>query len=88
MGDYTPVYDVLREGVILATKISGPVLLVSMAIGLIISIIQAATQIHEQTITFVPKLIILALILIMAGPWMLEVLVDYTKEIFATMLEL
>lgn len=88
MGDYTPVYDVLREGVILATKISGPVLLVSMAIGLVISIIQAATQIHEQTITFVPKLIILALLLIMAGPWMLEVLVDYTKEIFATMLEL
>lgn len=88
MGDYTPVYDVLREGVILATKISGPVLLVSMAIGLVISIIQAATQIHEQTITFVPKLLILALLLIMAGPWMLEVLVDYTKEIFATMLEL
>lgn len=88
MGDYTPVYDVLREGVILATKISGPVLLVSMAIGLVISIFQAATQIHEQTITFVPKLLILALILIMAGPWMLEVLVDYTKEIFATMLEL
>ena len=88
MGDYTPVYDVLREGVILATKIAGPVLLVSMAIGLVISIIQAATQIHEQTITFVPKLLILALLLIMAGPWMLEVLVDYTKEIFATMLEL
>ncbi|MBN7773757.1 flagellar biosynthesis protein FliQ [Clostridium aminobutyricum] len=88
MGDYSPVYDVLREGVIIATKIAGPVLLISMAIGLTISIIQAATQIHEQTITFVPKLLLLALILTMAGPWMLELLVDYTKEIFSAMLEL
>ena len=88
MGDYSPVYDIVREGIVIATKVAGPILLVSMAVGLVISIIQAATQIHEQTITFVPKLLIIALILIMAGPWMLELLLDYTKAVFSTMLEL
>jgi flagellar biosynthetic protein FliQ len=88
MGDYSAIYDIVREGIVIATKVAGPILLVSMAVGLVISIIQAATQIHEQTITFVPKLLIIALILIMAGPWMLELLLDYTKAVFSTMLEL
>ena len=59
----------------------------SMLVGLLISIIQAATQIHEQTLTFVPKLLLLALILIATGPWLLESLMDFTTHIFDLMLE-
>lgn len=70
----------------LAVKLAGPVLLVSMVVGVIISILQAATQIHEQTITFVPKLIVIGLILLMMGSNMMDTLCDFTIHIFSTML--
>ena len=59
-------------------KIAGPLLI----IGLIVAIFQAATQIHEQTLTFVPKLIIIALILLVAGTWMMTLMDDFFKMIF------
>ncbi|MCR4925503.1 MAG: flagellar biosynthesis protein FliQ [Clostridiales bacterium] len=74
--------DVIQGGVMTVIKLSAPVLFVSMIIGLIISIFQAATQIHEQTITFVPKLIGILLVLIIVGSWMLENLQDYVRYIF------
>jgi flagellar biosynthetic protein FliQ len=70
----------------LTVKLAGPVLVVSMIVGVIISILQAATQIHEQTITFVPKLIIIGLILLIMGSNMMESLKDFTVHIFSTML--
>lgn len=88
MGYFTPVYDILQESVIVAAKVSAPILLVSMAVGLVIAIFQAATSIQEQTITFVPKLLIIGIILIMSGSWIMATMVDFTKAIFATMLEL
>lgn len=88
MGYFTPVYDILQEAVIVAAKVSAPILLVSMAVGLVIAIFQAATSIQEQTITFVPKLLIIGIILIMSGSWIMATMVDFTKAIFATMLEL
>ncbi|ADL05977.1 flagellar biosynthetic protein FliQ [Lacrimispora saccharolytica] len=70
----------------LAVKLAGPVLVVSMVVGVVISILQAATQIHEQTITFVPKLIVIGLVLLIMGSNMMESLRDFTIHIFNTML--
>lgn len=63
-------------------KVATPILLVSILVGLFISIIQAATSINEQTMTFVPKLIIIALVLIVCGGWMLQQMVDLVNRIF------
>lgn len=67
-------------------KLAGPILIISMAIGVLISIIQAATQIHEQTITFVPKLIVIGLLLLSFGSNMMETLKEFTIHIFQIML--
>ncbi|QAT42003.1 flagellar biosynthetic protein FliQ [Aminipila luticellarii] len=88
MDYYTPVFDILHTAVMVAAKVASPVLLISMAVGLIIAIFQAATSIQEQTITFVPKLFIIGLILVMTGSWIMATMVDFTKAVFATMLEL
>ncbi|MBL8247465.1 MAG: flagellar biosynthesis protein FliQ [Candidatus Competibacter sp.] len=66
----------------LATLLSAPLLLASLVIGVLISLFQAATQINEMTLSFVPKLLVLVLVLVLAGPWMLELLVDFTRNLF------
>lgn len=60
-------------------------LILSIVLGLVISIIQAATQVHEQTLTFVPKLVAIAVILLISGPWMMNILGDFTTRLFETM---
>ena len=59
-----------------------PVLLVSLVVGLLVSVLQAATQINEMTLTFIPKLLAMFLVLVLAGPWMLNTLVEYTTRLF------
>ena len=81
--DTTSVAGVLREAVSVALKLGGPMLILSMLVGVMIAIFQAVTQIHEQTISFMLKLIVVILILLIGGSWMLTTLQDYTKEIFA-----
>ena len=81
--DTTTVTGVLREAVSVALKLGGPMLIFSMLVGVMIAIFQAVTQIHEQTISFMLKLIVVILILLIGGSWMLTTLQDYTKEIFA-----
>lgn len=71
------VYKVSQEAMIVAVKLAAPVLLPSLAIGLIIAVFQAATQINESTLTFVPKLIIIGLVLLIMGPSMLQMFLDY-----------
>lgn len=73
--------DLMYQVFVLAIKLGGPMLIISMLVGIAISIIQAATQIHEQTITFVPKLIVIGVILIMTGSKMLNTLQDFTAKI-------
>ena len=68
---------VFQEGMMVLLKIAGPILLGSVIVGLIVAVFQAATQIHEQTLTFVPKLAIIGVILLMGGSWMMSVLVEY-----------
>jgi flagellar biosynthesis protein FliQ len=62
--------------------LAAPLLLVALATGLIVGAFQAATQINEQTLSFIPKLLAMALAVVVAGPWMLKVLVSYTRELF------
>ena len=81
--DTTTVTGVLREAVSVALKLGGPMLILSMLVGVVIAIFQAVTQIHEQTISFMLKLIVVTLVLLIGGSWMLTTLQDYTKEIFA-----
>lgn len=81
--DTTTAIGVLREAVSVALKLGGPMLILSMLVGVMIAIFQAVTQIHEQTISFMLKLIVVILILLIGGSWMLTTLQDYTKEIFA-----
>ena len=80
------VLEIMQMAVVVAIKLGGPILILSMVIGVFISIIQAATQIHEQTITFVPKVVIIGLLLLVGGPWMLETLQDFLYQLFQMML--
>lgn len=73
---------IFRDAIFTGMIVAGPVLLISMLVGLVISIIQAATSINEQTMTFVPKLIITALVMIIAGGWMLQQMMDLVFRIF------
>ena len=75
------IYRVSQDAMIVAVKLTAPVLLPSLAIGLIIDMFQAATQINESTLTFVPKLIIIGLVLLIMGPWMLQMFLDYFQAL-------
>lgn len=81
------VMEIMQSAAGAAIKIGAPILVVSLIIGLIIAVFQAATQIHEQTLTFVPKLLITAILLIALGPWMMEVMSDFTYYVFDLMLK-
>ena len=76
------ISEIIYELFILILQIAGPLLVISMIVGILISIIQAATQIHEQTITFVPKLLVIGIILVFSGSSMLESLQEFTTKIF------
>ena len=80
------VLDTLREAFTIALKLAAPLLIVSLSVGLLISIFQAATQIQEQTLTFVPKLIIIGLTLILLAPWMMTTIKDFVSAHFHNIL--
>ncbi len=65
--------------------LSAPLLLSTLVIGLVISIFQALTQINENTLTFVPKMIVIAIVFVLAGPWMMDVMKNYTVNLFENM---
>ncbi len=81
--DTVQVSDIMREAVGIAIKLGSPMLLLSMLVGMVVAVLQAVTQIHEQTISFILKLIVVVLVLLVGGGWMLETLQDYTRQIFA-----
>lgn len=64
--------------------VSAPLLLAALAVGLLVSIFQAATQINEMTLSFIPKLLVMFVVLVVAGPWMLNMLMDYTRRLFSS----
>jgi len=80
--DTAMVIDLCRHALWTVALVSAPLLLVSLVIGLVIGIIQAATSINEMTLSFIPKLIGLALALMLFGSWQIVTLVDFTRSIF------
>mgnify|MGYP006295312833 FL=1 len=77
------VLDVGRDALWLAVLLAAPLLLSALAIGLLIGIFQAATQIQEMTLSFIPKLIALVAALFIAGPWMLQVAISFARRLYA-----
>ena len=77
------ITDVMYQLFVLAVQLAGPVLIISMVVGIVISIIQAATQIHEQTLTFVPKIICVFLALILLGNWMMTAMVEFMTTLWS-----
>jgi flagellar biosynthesis protein FliQ len=77
------VINVGMQAMQLAFKISMPLLLVGLVIGLLVSVFQAVTQIQEQTLTFIPKIVGMGLVLLIAGPWMLDQMVTYTQQLYS-----
>ena len=80
MGPET-VLDMGREALWLAVLLAGPMLGAALAVGLFIGVIQAATQIQEMTLSFIPKLLALVIVLFIIGPWMLRILVTFTQRL-------
>ena len=71
-----------RTAMEVTLMIAAPMLLVALVIGLVVSVFQAATQINEATLSFIPKLVGIFVALVLAGPWMLSVMTDYMRQVF------
>ena len=84
--DAATVSDTLREGVMVALKLGGPLLILSMAVGILVAIFQAVTQINEQSLSFILKLIVVVVVFLVGGSWMLSTLQEYTRSLFTMML--
>jgi len=80
--DSSAVVDLARQALWMTMLISGPLLVVGLLVGLVIGIFQAATSINEQTLSFIPKILLMGLTLAITGGWMINTMVDYTKGIF------
>lgn len=82
------VMEIGRQAIEAALLLAGPMLLAALLVGLLVSIFQAATQINEATLQFVPKLVAVFLVLIIFGPWMLQYMVDYIQRLFGSIPQL
>jgi flagellar biosynthesis protein FliQ len=79
------IVDLARNAILLALLIAGPMLIVALLVGLTVSVLQAVTQIQEQTLAFVPKLVGVSVVFLLALPWLLQLLVKYTTELFRSL---
>ncbi|CUS84023.1 flagellar biosynthetic protein FliQ [Candidatus Kryptobacter tengchongensis] len=77
------IIHLARETFFTALLISAPILIASAIVGLIISIFQSATSINEMTLTFVPKLVVIAIVIVISLPWIIDVIVTFTRELFS-----
>jgi flagellar biosynthetic protein FliQ len=78
------VLTLAQQALEVTVLISAPLLLTALAVGLLVSIFQAATQINEMTLSFIPKLLAMFAALILGGPWMLEIMVDYIQRLYTS----
>jgi flagellar biosynthetic protein FliQ len=77
------VIDLLRSALVLVAKLAAPILLASLVVGVMVSLLQTITQIQEMTLTFVPKLVVSALILLFAGNWMIHTMTDWVIHLWS-----
>ncbi len=75
------VMSMTYQAMKVALAVAGPLLIVTLTVGLVISIFQAATQINEMTLSFIPKILAMVLTLVLAGPWIISILVDYIRQL-------
>ncbi len=80
------IMDIFTQALLVSLKLAAPLLITSILIGLVVAIFQAATQIHEQTLTFVPKLIIIAFMMLFTGHWMISTMLDFVHWLFSLIL--
>jgi flagellar biosynthetic protein FliQ len=79
------VMGIGQHALVVTLMIAAPLLLTALTIGLLVGVLQAATQINEMTLSFIPKLLALAAVLVIAGPWMLRTLIDYTRHLIESL---
>lgn len=77
-----------RQALLTVLLVSGPILVLGLAAGLIVSIFQATTQINEQTLTFIPKIVVVLVAVVLFGPWMHHTLIDFAQTVFAKIPEM
>jgi flagellar biosynthetic protein FliQ len=82
------VIDVGQRALEITAALTGIILIPALIVGLVVAMFQAATQINEMTLTFIPKLMVVALVLMLAGPWMLRLLMDFVMELFTSIPDL
>ena len=78
------VLTLVQQALFVTVLVSAPLLLTALVVGLVVSIFQAATQINEMTLSFIPKLLAMFAVLVLVGPWILATLVDYVQRLFAS----
>jgi flagellar biosynthetic protein FliQ len=78
----------VQQALFVTALVAAPLLLTALVVGLVVSIFQAATQINEMTLSFIPKLVAMFAVLVLAGPWMLATLVDYVQRLFGSIPQL
>ena len=79
------VVDLARRAMLMALALGGPLLLVALVVGLLVSVLQAVTQVQEQTLAFVPKLVAVGVVFLVGLPWMLQLAINFTAEIFRSL---
>jgi flagellar biosynthesis protein FliQ len=79
------IMTVGQQALEMTVLLAAPLLLAALAVGLLVSIFQAATQINEMTLSFIPKLLAMLVVLVIAGPWMLGAMLDYTRRLFESL---
>jgi flagellar biosynthetic protein FliQ len=82
MMNSTSVLTLIENALEVGVLVSAPLLLSALAMGLLVSLFQAATQINEMTLSFIPKLLVLVLVMLIGGPWMLGIMLDYMQRLF------
>jgi flagellar biosynthetic protein FliQ len=86
--DQDTVVSLVTKAMTLGLEVAGPILLVGLGIGLLVSLFQAVTQIQEQTLTFIPKVVGLSILIVILGPWMLGQLVTYATNLYTSIPQL
>lgn len=75
------IIDIVNKGIKVALTLASPMLIGALVIGILVSIFQAVTQINEQTLSFIPKIVVIAGTLVILGPWMMDVITNFTREL-------
>lgn len=82
------VLKLAQEAIKTTALVAAPILISTLVIGLVVSIFQALTQINESTLTFIPKMLVVGIVIVLAGPWMLDLLSNYTTQLFENITEI